>query len=103
MKVAKEFKFGAWIPCLEGKMPEDVLGFEGTKDYDVTPEVLIPHLWGNSQGGGNYYPAQRIRRKGTKTWNWYTCKSAKPLFWMIIPSIPTVASLAVYKKENSRL
>ena len=53
---------------------------------------------GNHYGGGEYYPACRMRKKGNKEWKWYPCNSAKPLFWMPIPHIPTKAGVAVYKK-----
>lgn len=94
----KEKKFGVWIPCLEGKMPEDILGYKDMGGWDITPTVLIPHFWGNEHGGGEFYPAQRIRKNGNKSWQWYNCTTAKPLFWMIIPVIPTKAGVAVYKK-----
>lgn len=50
----KEKKFGVWIPCLEGKMPEDILGYKDMGGWDITPTVLIPHFWGNEHGGGEF-------------------------------------------------
>ena len=41
-----------------------------------------------------------MRKKGTDKWEWYPCKSAKPLFWMPIPKIPMKATVAVYKSQN---
>lgn len=39
-----------------------------------------------------------MKNKDISYGHWYPCNSAKPLFWMPIPHIPTKAGVAVYKK-----
>lgn len=95
----KSIAYGHWYPVREGGMPEDLLGYKTYDKFDITEAVLIPHSWGNEHGGGEYYPVCRIRRKGTKRWEWYNVKTAKPLFWMAIPKIPTKAGVVVYEKH----
>ena len=95
----KDTSYGHWYPVKSGGMPEDLLGYKTFDKFDITEAVLIPHHWGNEHGGGEYYPACRMRKKGNKEWKWYPCNSAKPLFWMPIPHIPTKAGVAVYKKH----
>ena len=95
----KEITYGHWYPIREGGMPEDLLGYKTYDKFDITEAVLIPHFWGNENGGGEYYPVCRIRRKGEKRWEWYNVKTAKPLFWMPIPKIPTKAGVVVYEKH----
>lgn len=94
----KDISYGHWYPIRTGGMPEDLLGYQTFDKIEITETVLIPHHWGNEHVGGEYYPACRMRKKGNKEWKWYPCNSAKPLFWMPIPHIPTKAGVAVYKK-----
>lgn len=98
----KDISYGHWYPVKPGGMPEDLLGYKTFDKFDITEAVLIPHHWGNEHGGGEYYPACRMRKKGNKEWKWYPCNSAKPLFWMPIPHIPTKAGVAVYKKYYTK-
>lgn len=92
-----------WIPCLKGKMPEDLLEIKEMGKFEFTPVVLIPHSWGNGKGGGDFYPAQRMRKKGDNKWSWYNCSSAKPLFWMKIPTLPNTKTTKVIFDKNSKV
>lgn len=97
----KKIEYGHWYPVKDNQMPENLLPVkEVVGKYEMTETVLIPHSWGNGEGSGEYFPAFRMRKKGTDKWEWYPCKSAKPLFWMPIPKIPMKATVAVYKSQN---
>lgn len=80
------------------KMPEDILKVHNMDGYRFTPEVLIPHDWGNQYGGGTFIPAYRYCYKGQKSWHW-SVKGAKPLVWMPIPRMPPTNELLDAAKE----
>lgn len=75
-------------------MTEDLLKVTNIDGLEITEAVLIPHIWGNEHSGGEYYTTQRIRNRGNKRGSWYPYKTAKPLFWMLIPKIPTKFGVA---------
>lgn len=100
----KGIKYGHWYPCIPGGMPEDLLEIKDLGGgLESTETVLIHYFWGNEHGGGDYYPVQRIRQKGHVRWEWYNVKTAKPLFWMPIPFIPTQAGVVVYKRNKGEI
>ena len=59
----KDISYGHWYPIRPGGMPEDLLGYQTFDKIEITETVLIPHHWGNEHGGGDYYPACRMRKR----------------------------------------
>lgn len=76
-------EYGKWYECKEGSMPEDLLEhITSDNKHWITPEVIVPHLWGNEKGCGSYYPVVRCK-VGNGKWKWMLF-NGKPLYWMII-------------------
>lgn len=80
--------YGHWIPLAKCK-PEDILKLFTLGNGSVTPEVLVPYSWGDTNGGGNVFPVYRYRQ-GKGPWKW-SHPHVKPLVWMPIPN-PSLAT-----------
>lgn len=85
----KQVEYGKWYPCRKGTMPEDILGYSPNLNFEFTPIVIIPCLWGNQYGCGQHTSVPRARERGKEKWEWFGYPSAKPLVWMAIPPSPS--------------